>query len=147
MKRTVVLVLTVLMAVAMLASGAWATSLNGNKMGVGGQFMGENFGASFTYDWQRMSRISFQPVLLLSEDLGVAFRGRYAILQHQYFDLMLCGGVGYMDDPLGFASGGVNWDWRSLDRSLPPISWSAEVGMFGETDIGFAVGVHYTFGR
>jgi len=59
-------------------------------------------------------------------------------------------GVGNDDDDAEFGLGlgvGLEYDWRGLNPSLPPLGWNIELGLsvVPDVDIDFGVGVHWKF--
>ena len=138
----VVLFLTLLFA----ASSASATTIDGHKYGIGLQVVdGGASGLSMTIDLKN-SPASVQAILGLNDFPSVAGRLRYAFLKRQYLDGYGYGMLGTSNsEPVMAGAGvGVEWDWRMLDRSLPPVSFSFDIG-FNTDRLGYGLGIHYTF--
>lgn len=140
----VVAALVMLMTVGMVQTGE-ATTRDGNKYGVGFQMLGDVWGASFQWDVGRWGRTQLNPLLIVDPDMGPGMRLRYAFYNPRFLDIYAEGGVMYINDLYGTVSAGIEWDWRSIDRKLPPISWSVEIGLYGSTDPDIAFGIHLTF--
>jgi len=145
MKRlaTVLLLVSILV---MSVSTAQATTNDGHRFGVGLQMIpGMNDGISFT--WDLTKQVTINPVLDFGLD-AVGFEARYAFLRERRFDLFAypCIAVGGEDVDFG-GGAGVDWDWRGLDRGLPPICWNLQLGLSAENGFSIGAGVHYVFGK
>ena len=141
------LILTALIGCLLLltASSTKATTLDGKKYGIGVQIIdGGASGIGMTVDIGNRP-VSLQPVLGFNDFPTIAGRLRYAFMRKRFLDGYAYGMIGAGEDDLfGGAGAGVEWDWRMLDRALPPVSWSFEIG-YNTDHLGFGVGVHYTF--
>lgn len=127
-------------------SPAQATSYDGYSYGIGVQMLpGTIDGISFT--WDMTSKVAVNPMIDLGFD---AFGGeiRYAFMQKSSYDLFAGPMVATGGSNVDFgAAAGVDWDWRSLDSGLPPISWNLQLGFAVDAGFGVGVGIHYSFGR
>jgi uncharacterized membrane protein YciS (DUF1049 family) len=95
-------------------------------------------------------------------------RGLYKFQQEEYWDLYGYGMIGAWsykgltstatrktETVLGLGiGGGIQYDWRAFNPSLPPIAWNLELGIgyvdFNEVDYSFSTimigaGIHYRF--
>lgn len=124
---------------------ASATSLDGKKYGIGVEVMdGGASGISMTIDLGN-PLLSLQPILGFNDFPTIAGRLRYAFMRKRFLDGYGYGMAGFSNDELfGGAGIGVEWDWRMMDSSLPPISWSIDIG-YNTDRLGYGVGIHYTF--
>lgn len=129
-----------------VAGNVSATTIDGNKYGIGLQVVdGGASGLAMTVDLPN-SPASIQPILGLDDFPSVAGRLRYAFMQKRYLDGYGYGMLGTSNsEPLMAGAGiGVECDWRMLDSSLPPVSFSFDIG-FNTDRLGFGLGIHYTF--
>lgn len=145
MKKFALVVLAVTL-VFFTMSSAQATTRDGYKYGVGVQMLpGTIDGISMT--WDMTSKVTVNPML----DLGLdAFGGeiRYAFKSDSHYDLFVGPMIAVGGNDVDFGGAvGADWDWRSLDSGLPPISWNLQLGLNVESGFGVGVGIHYVFGR
>jgi hypothetical protein len=124
---------------------ASATTLDGKKYGVGFQVLSpELAGIGMLIDVGN-TKATVQPILGFDPFPSAGFRLKYAFARKRFLDLYASGLVGYGNDNLfGGIGAGVEWDWRMLEKTLPPVSLSFEIGFHG-SDLGFGIGAHYTF--
>ncbi|MCB2199522.1 hypothetical protein KQI63_08970 [bacterium] len=144
--RQRVIVFSLFFVFLFAAANASATTLDGNKYGVGLQVVdGGASGLAMTIDLKN-SPASIQPILGFNDFPALAGRLRYAFIQKRYLDGYGYGMLGTSNaEPLMAGAGvGIEWDWRMLDRSLPPVSFSFDIG-FNTDRLGYGLGIHYTF--
>ncbi|MCB2211014.1 hypothetical protein KQI52_02750 [bacterium] len=143
------------LAVLIAAPATFATRDDDNRYGIGLQWVDPvAYGPSFTMDLFDLP-MSIQGVLGLNDFPAPVARVRYVFAGRRYLDGYAYGAIGAYDDDgrhdeddglrlFAGVGAGVEWDWRDADESLPPISWSLELGL-NDTDLSFGFGVHYTF--
>ena len=142
-------ILGLLVAVLFWAAGSVgrATTLDGQKYGIGFQAARPLVGLSATMDLAD-TPASFQLLVGWEHIPSVSTRIRYAFLQQPHYDIYGYGMIGITSKAeinlFAGAGFGIELDWRRYDKSLPPISWSIEAG-HNFNDFTLGVGVHYTF--
>ncbi len=143
-RRSAISFLLVAICLIFASTQASATTLDGKKYGVGFQVLSpELAGIGMLIDVGN-TKATVQPILGFDPFPSAGFRLKYAFARKRYLDLYAAGLVGYGDDLFGGIGAGVEWDWRMLEKSLPPVSFSFEIGFHG-SDLGFGIGAHYTF--
>ena len=132
-------------AVLLSVQSAHATTLDGKKYGIGLQVVDPAVaGIGMTIDLKKRP-VSLEPILGVDPFPTAAFRLRYAFMRKRYLDGYGYGMVGGNNN--GFFGGvgaGVEWDWRNLDKTLPPISWSFELG-YNKDRFSAGLGILYSF--
>lgn len=105
---------------------------------------------------------ALQAVLDVGAD-AIAIRVLNRFHQEQYWNAYLNGTLGiwgddhrywidhnhyYHDSDFGVGFGiGIEYDWRGLDESLPPIGWNIELGasVVPDFNLDIGIGVHWKF--
>jgi len=143
-KKILLVFLIAFVATFSFTSESKATSIDGKMYGIGFQMLDpELIGVGILYDIKTRP-VTLQPIIGLDPMPSFGFRMKYAFARKKFLDAYASGMVGYADRLIGGAGIGVEWDWRMVEKTLPPLSWSIEVGMNGP-EFGVGFGVHYTF--
>jgi hypothetical protein len=146
MKRLVLLVGTAFLLAALPLGDARAVTGDGYQYGLG---LAGGFGVSGISGTMDLGGPTSVQIVAGNGAMG---KIRFAFKREEYWDLFVAGygGVhfGWDDDLVAGGGVGVDWNWQSLDRELPPISFMLEVDLgLIDGDLGADVngGIHFNF--
>lgn len=138
----------------LIPRGAWAGN-DDHRYGLGASWVGPvGVGISGIARMADMP-LSIQGIIGTNDFPSPVVRARLTFWSREHLDAYAVGAIGIDVDHdgadgdsesslFGGIGAGVEWGWRDLDRDLPPVWWSVELGLNGD-DFGVGFGAHYAF--
>jgi len=162
--KTLSKIYSILLAITLLlsATNSYAESMSGkSKYSLGFQTGFETCGISGKMDLS--DKMAVQGIIgFFGTMTNFSGRGLYKFKSEEYWDLYGYGQAGiwmwdggYVGSETAFGIGGgagIEWDWRAINKDLPPVYWSIELGLtavsmdyYDFAMLGLGFGGHYRF--